>query len=71
MKKIQYIALRVFFIATVLCAGLMLSIVWSHGPDTFSIINQIALTSFVVGLFSFLVWIVSIIIEIKDKIVKK
>jgi hypothetical protein len=55
----------------VFCASLILSIVWKGGPDEFTILNQFVITSFVLGLASFLIWFVTIVFEIKDKIEKK
>ena len=54
----------------VLCAGTFLGIIWKGGPDNFTIVNQFAITFFVVGLASFLVWFTTIILEIKEKIEK-
>jgi uncharacterized membrane protein len=71
MKKLQSISLKVFLIAMILCAEFVISIIWSGGPDNFGIINQLAFTLFVVGLASFLVWLVTIILDIKDRIEKK
>lgn len=48
----------------------MLFMIWRGGPDEFDIINRLALTFFIIGLFSFLVWITTIIIEIKDRLIK-
>ena len=52
-------------------AGMFLSIIWRGGPDSFGTINKLTFTTFVVWLASFLVWIVTIILEIQDKIEKK
>ena len=71
MRKIQYIAFRLFLVMMFACAGLFLSIIWQGGPDEFTILNQFAITTFVVGLASFLIWFVTIILDIKDKIEKK
>ncbi|MFA6273750.1 MAG: hypothetical protein WC662_01175 [Candidatus Paceibacterota bacterium] len=71
MKKIQYITLRIFLVLMFITAGLFLSIIWQGGPDSFGVLNQLTFTSFVVGLASFLVWIVTIILEIRNKIEKK
>ena len=71
MKKIQYITLRVFLVLMFLTAGMFLSIIWRGGPDSFGVINKLTFTSFVVGLASFLVWLVTIIIEVRNKIEKK
>jgi hypothetical protein len=71
MKKIQYISLRIFLVLMFLTAGLFLAIIWKGGPDSFGVINKLTFTSFVAGLASFLVWLVTIILEIKEKIEKK
>ena len=71
MKKLQFYTLRIFLACMVLCAILVLSIVWSTGPDHFTIVNQLAMSSFIVGLASFLVWLVTIILEVRDRIEKK
>ncbi|MFA7216401.1 MAG: hypothetical protein WC095_00215 [Candidatus Paceibacterota bacterium] len=70
MKKIQYYTLRIFLIMTFLCASTMLFMIWRGGPDEFDIVNRLALTFFIAGLFSFLVWITSIVIEIKNSLLK-
>jgi hypothetical protein len=44
--------------------------IWKGGPDEFNIIAKLTFTSFVVGLASFLIWIVTIIIDIGDRIGK-
>lgn len=55
-----------------LCAGFFLFLIWRDGgPDNFGIINKLTFTSFVIGFASFLIWIVTIIIQIRDKIEKK
>ena len=71
MKKIQYYTLRIFLVCMVITAGMFLYIIWQGGPDSFGLINQVTFTSFVIGFASFLVWIVTIILEIRDKIEKK
>lgn len=53
-----------------ICASLVLVLVWSI-PGKFTVINQLAMTSFIIGLASFLVWIVTMIFEIRDRIDKK
>jgi len=70
MKKIQYFALRIFLTLMFVTAGMFLYMIWRGGPDSFGIINQLTFTSFVVGLGSFLVWITTVILEIKEKIGK-
>lgn len=55
----------------VICASLVLFIIWSGGPDNFGLPNQLAFTFFILGLASFLVWIVTIILEIRHRIEKK
>jgi len=52
-------------------AGMFLFMIWQGGPDTFGLINKLTFTFFVVGLASFLVWLVTIILEIRNKIEKK
>lgn len=72
MKTVQYITLRLFLIMMICCASLFLSMIWrSGGPDNFDIVNQLAVTSFVIGLASFLIWITTIILQIRDNIEKK
>lgn len=70
MKKIQYYTLRIFLTMMVLCASLMLHMIWRGGPDEFDVINQLTISSFVIGLGSFLIWITTIIIEVKNNILK-
>ena len=54
-------------------ASLFLYFIWTlgPGPDEFTIINQTFFTTFVIGLASFLVWIVTVILDIKEKIEKR
>ncbi len=53
------------------CASLFLFMIWRGGPDKFDIVSKSTFTSFVIGLASFLIWIVTIILDIKEKIEKK
>jgi hypothetical protein len=52
-------------------AGMFLSIIWRGGPDSFGLINKLTFTTFVVGLASFIIWIVTIILEIRNRVEKK
>jgi hypothetical protein len=52
-------------------AGMFLSIIWKDGPDSFGVINKLTFTSFIIGLASFLVWITTVIIEVKNRIEKR
>ena len=70
MKNLQYFTLRVFLVSMLTCAGLILSLIW-YGPEPFGDLNRLAFSLFVVGLACFLLWIVTIILEICDKIEKK
>jgi hypothetical protein len=70
MKKFQFFTLRIFLLMMISCAGLFLYMIWRGGPDNFGVVNKLTFTFFVVGLGSFLFWIVTIILEIKDKINK-
>ena len=58
---IEKIALRTFLFCLVGCASLVLFIIWSGGPDSErpQIIFQTAATLFVLGLGSFLTWLVT------------
>ncbi|MEQ1499789.1 MAG: hypothetical protein ABL917_00240 [Parcubacteria group bacterium] len=49
----------------------MLYIIWRGGPDNFGVANQLAFTAFILGFGSFLSWIVTIILEIRDNIEKR
>ena len=52
------------------CAGLFLFMIWTlpeNGPDNFVLLPRLIATFFVTGLSSFLVWFVTMIIEIKGK----
>ena len=71
MKKIQYFTLRIFLFCMFITAGMFLSIIWEGGPDSFGLINKLTFTTFVLGFAAFLVWIVTIILEIRDRIEKK
>lgn len=64
--------LRLFLVSMFVCAGIMLSFVWTapNGPDHFGIPNQLAFTFFIIGLASFLVWVTTMVIEIRDKVGK-
>ena len=53
------------------CASLFTFMIWRGGPDYFDVIQKLTFTTFVVGLASFLVWIVTIILEIRDRVEKK
>ncbi len=44
--------------------------IWSDGKE-FGTGNRLMMTFFIIGLASFLTWITTIIIEVKDKVVKK
>lgn len=70
MKKLQYWTLRVFLTCMFLCAGLFLFMIWRGGPDSFDIISKLTFTSFVFGLASFLIWITTVILEIKDRLMR-
>lgn len=58
---IEKITLRVFLVCLVSCASLMLFIVWNGGPDSDrpQIYFQTAATLFILGLGSFLTWLVT------------
>jgi hypothetical protein len=70
IKKIQKISLIAFLFFMTSCAGLMIFIIWNN-PDDFNILNRLAITSFIIGLASFLIWFITTIIEIKRGIEKK
>lgn len=70
MKKIQKIALRIFIVSMLLCATTVIFMVWM-APQEFGITNKIAITSFVVGLASFLIWITTIILDIRNNVEKR
>lgn len=52
-------------------AMLALTLIWSAGPDKFGVPNQLMITTFIVGLASFLIWITTNIIEIRENIISK
>ena len=63
--NIQKISLRIFFPAMYLCSSIVLFAIWAGDvvpEDYFKLIP----TFFVVGLASFITWIVAIIIELKN-----
>jgi hypothetical protein len=70
MKKIQKITLAVFLVAMLVCVDLALFLIWSV-PKEFTVVNRLLITFFVLGLASFLIWIVTIILDVRDKIDKK
>jgi len=70
MQKLQKITLKIFLACMILCAGLFLFMIWRGGPDSFDIISKLTFTSFVFGLGSFLIWITTIILEIKDRLMR-
>lgn len=66
MEKIQKIALGIFLTAMTLCASLVLFIIWAQpGKEAFP---KTAASLFIVGLASFLVWLVTVVLEIRGKI---
>jgi len=72
MKKLQKATLRIFLSCMVITASLMLIVVWttmtqpnSGGPHP---IMQYIFTFFIIGLASFLTWLTSMVIEIRDRI---
>ncbi|NCU28239.1 MAG: hypothetical protein EOM85_01035 [Candidatus Moranbacteria bacterium] len=69
-KKVQKVSLIFFLSCMIVCAGLVIFMVWNK-PQDLGVINQITLTSFVVGLASFLTWVTTIVIDIKKGIEKK
>jgi hypothetical protein len=70
MKKLQKITLGIFLVAMLLCVDLALFIIWSPSHE-FNVINRLLVTLFIIGLASFLIWITTIIIEIRNRIEKK
>lgn len=71
MRKLQYYTLRIFLVTMFVCAGLFLTMVWTapqNGPDNFVLLPRFVATFFVTGLASFLVWIVTIISELRNKL---
>ncbi len=61
---IQKITLTIFFTCLFITAALVLYFVWSEGPPT-DTWGQIAGTTFIVGLTSFLTWITESIYRMK------
>ena len=70
IKKIQTVSLIVFLFSLTSCASLMIFILWKNS-DVFNNLNRLAITFFIVGLASFLIWFTTTIIEIKKGIEKK
>lgn len=70
MKKIQKITLGIFLVAMIICVDLALFLIWSPSHE-FDIVNRLMVTLFIIGLASFLIWITTIIIEVRNKVVKK
>jgi hypothetical protein len=74
MKKLQKATLRIFLSCMVITAVLMLVAIWlpmqevAKGPAP---LMQYIITFFVIGLASFLIWAVTIILEIRDNIQKR
>lgn len=60
-SMIEKIALRTFLFCLVACASLVLFLIWTGGPDTpdAEVPFKIAATLFILGLGSFLTWLVT------------
>jgi len=66
------VARTTFLACMVLCAVLVLWIVWSErGTPPLPFIPQLAATAFVIGLAAFIVWITGMVIAIRDAVDKK
>jgi hypothetical protein len=63
----EKITLRIFLFSLVACASLILFIVWSGGPDSErpQIYFQTAATLFILGLASFLSWLVMFLYRLR------
>ena len=61
----EKITLRIFLICLAGCASLVLSFIWGGGPDS-GVYFKIAATFFIVGLGSFLCWLVAILYSLRD-----
>ncbi len=70
MEKIQKIALGIFLTAMTLCASLVLGIIWMQ-PGVPEVFPKTAASLFIVGLASFLVWLVMVVLEIRNRIEKE
>ena len=51
----------------VITAALALVLIWLS-PDDFGVANQSMITFFIIGLASFLVWLTTMILEIRDRL---
>jgi len=66
---IEKIAVRIFLVSLISCASLVLSFMWG-GPPAEEYF-QIAATLFIVGLVSFLIWLVTILYRTCDSLTKR
>jgi len=65
----QHITYRSFVVNMVLCAALVLGMVWSNG-DPIEPFPQLAITFFVLGLMSFLLWFTNVLWQIRQSMHK-
>ena len=63
----EKMTLRLFLICLAGCASLVLSFVWGGGPAA-QIYFQIAATFFIIGLGSFLCWLVTMLYSVRDSV---
>jgi hypothetical protein len=63
----QQITYKSFVVSMVLCAALVLGMIWSKG-DPIEPVPQIAATLFVLGLASFLLWFSSVLWDIRKRL---
>lgn len=67
-KPLREITLTIFFIMMFLCAGLALATFWIDGMENVVFNNTpVVPTFFIIGLASFLIWIVIVIQDVYEK----
>lgn len=66
----EKVTVRIFLICLAGCASLVLSFIWGGGPDTpaSAVYFKIAATFFVAGLASFLLWLITFLHKLRDRL---
>ena len=62
---IEKVTSRLFLMCLVSCASLVLFLIWSGGPDN-EVYFKIAATFFIIGLGSFLSWLVTFYYNLRN-----
>jgi len=67
MKKYTY---RTFVLNMILCAGILLTIIWGGEPPH-DILPRLVATTFIIGFGSFLLWATEIAWDVRSTIVQQ